>query len=175
MFHTYDVCEYNPHFVQSAFTCNLGTTKNINSGIATFFKAPLPPLMLLLGSPMLVDHHPSQKHLGLHQAVWRPEQEVTRPKVRLKFFTEEVWGRWGSKQVPIHLGQSHFTCTPHVDPWLSLCAYFKDFKVFYNLKNLAIRLLSSGTRTSRTRRSTSFSQVWPSQTCFSSSSACLSR
>ena len=36
--------------------------------------------------------------------------------------------------MPIHLGQSHFTCTPHVDPWLSLYTYFKDFKVFYNLK-----------------------------------------
>ena len=47
--------------------------------------------MLLLGSPMLMDPHPSQQHAGL---VLRQEQDVTRPKfassvptiIRTKYF-----------------------------------------------------------------------------------------
>ena len=33
---------------------------------------------------MLMDPYPSQQHAGLHNAVWRPEEEVTRPKARFK-------------------------------------------------------------------------------------------
>ena len=34
-----------------------------------FFKAPITPEWLLLGSPMVMDHQSSQQHAGLHYAV----------------------------------------------------------------------------------------------------------
>ena len=40
-----------------------------------FIKAPLAP-WLLLGSPMLMDPHPSQQHAGLHHAVWQLQVRV---------------------------------------------------------------------------------------------------
>ena len=52
--------------------------------IKMFFKTPLPPIWLLLGSPMLIDPHPSQQHAGLHHAVRQLQQEVARPKARFK-------------------------------------------------------------------------------------------
>ena len=46
-----------------------------------------PPLLVylmaftgLLGSHLLMDHHDSQQHAGLHHAVWWPQQEVTSPE-----------------------------------------------------------------------------------------------
>ena len=42
-----------------------------NSYFNSFFKAPLPPYWLLLGSPMLMDPHPSQQHAGLHHASYQ--------------------------------------------------------------------------------------------------------
>ena len=47
-----------------------------------FFETPLPTL--LLGSPMLMDPHPSQQHAGLQHAVLQPQQEVTRRQARFK-------------------------------------------------------------------------------------------
>ena len=50
-----------------------------------YYKPPLPSYWLLLGSPLLMDlPPPSQQHAGLHHAVWRLQQEVTRPKARFK-------------------------------------------------------------------------------------------
>ena len=43
-------------------------------------KSPLPPLWLLLGSPMLMDPHHSQQYACLKHTVWRLQQEVTRLK-----------------------------------------------------------------------------------------------
>ena len=56
---------------------------------------------LLLGSPMLMDPHPSQQHIGLHYAVWQPQQEVTRPKPRFKTTLPKKSGvDGGAHQVP---------------------------------------------------------------------------
>ena len=57
--------------------------------MSKFFQGPLPQKWLLLGSPMLMDHHPSQQHAaGLQQAVCRPSPEVTRSKHTL---TDTSW------------------------------------------------------------------------------------
>ena len=45
-----------------------------------FFINTIPPLWLLVGSPILTDPHPSRQHEGLQHAVWRLQQEVTRPQ-----------------------------------------------------------------------------------------------
>ena len=51
---------------------------------------------------MLMDPHRSQQHAGLKYAVWRLHEEVTRPKA---YLAQEVWGGWGSNQLPTYLGQ----------------------------------------------------------------------
>ena len=85
-----------------------------------FFKAPLTPKWFLLGSPMLTDPHPSQQHAGLHHAVWRPQQEVTRPKT-VPTSPEKPGVDEGANQVPIFLVNC-FTCTPTAIFVLHFCA-----------------------------------------------------
>ena len=46
--------------------------------------------MALLGSPVLMDPHPSQQHAGLQRTVSQPQQEVTRLKARFKPTSSEV-------------------------------------------------------------------------------------
>ena len=43
---------------------------------------------------MLMDLHPSQQHAGLHHAVWRPQQEVTRLNARFKPTSPEKSGSY---------------------------------------------------------------------------------
>ena len=54
-----------------------------NHSISSYFifKSTILTLLALLGSPMLVDPHPSQLHEGPQHAVLRLQHEVTRPKV----------------------------------------------------------------------------------------------
>ena len=50
---------------------------------------------------------PSQQHSGLRHAVWRLQQEVTRPKARFKPTSPKKSGvDEGANQVPTYLGQS---------------------------------------------------------------------
>ena len=45
----------------------------------SFFRAPLQPLWLFRGSPMLMDPHSIKQHADLHRAVRQLQQEVARP------------------------------------------------------------------------------------------------
>ena len=49
-----------------------------------FLLTQLTHYWLLLGSPMTMDPHPSQQHVGLQHTAWRPQQEVTRPKAQYR-------------------------------------------------------------------------------------------
>ena len=49
-----------------------------------FIKSSITLYWLLLGSPMLVDPHPSQRDAGLHLAACQLQEEVTRSKARCK-------------------------------------------------------------------------------------------
>ena len=78
-------------------------------------KAPLPPLWLLPGSPMLMDPHPIQQHVGLHHAVSQLEQEVTRPKARFKPISPK---KSAADRIAIrcqHILVDRFICIPHCD------------------------------------------------------------
>ena len=67
---------------------------------------------------MLTDPHPSQQHAGLHHAVWRPQQEVTRPKT-VPTSPEKPGVDEGANQVPIYLSQ-----LLHLYSYRNICATF---------------------------------------------------
>ena len=58
-----------------------------------------PTLTAFPRSPLLMDLHPSQQHAGLHHAVWKPQQEVTRAKARFKHTLHEKSGVQSSANV----------------------------------------------------------------------------
>ena len=78
------------------------------------------PNWLLLGSPMLMDPHPSLQHAGLQHTVWWLQQEVTRPKARFKPTSSKKYGVDGGAIRCQHILVIRFTCTPHFQ-WLENC------------------------------------------------------
>ena len=77
-----------------------------------FYNPPLPPKWLLLGSPMLMDPHPSQLHAGLQHAALLAQHKVTRPKARFKPTSPEKSGLDEGEIRFQHILVSCFTC-PH--------------------------------------------------------------
>ena len=58
---------------------------------------------------MVMDAQQSQQRAGLQRAVSQLQQEVTLPNARFKtYLAKEVWGEWGSNQVPTYLRQMFY-------------------------------------------------------------------